>query len=908
MKRIPKSVILVALSMGAVLYSCSVDEREINDLKKVEVNGRELPAEAFEQGKVRLLLTEELASGLQLETDSSGVLLSCGVKSVNDAVASLGITRIERTFPYAGKFEARTREEGLHLWYDVYFDDGIALTRAGDEFSSIPGVRTVEYRPKVVRVAGTLVPGSVTSSPEVSSDRTSAAEEVFNDPMLVDQWHYYNDGSLSRTVAGADINVLPVWKRGFVGSEDVIVSVVDGGIDYTHEDLADNMWVNPEMSEPEESHGYNFVKNNYKVTSDEHGTHVAGTISAVNNNGIGVCGVAGGDKAKGIPGVKLMSCQIFEGLSGGDGVRAIKWGADHGAVISQNSWGYNLIFVSETPESDKAAIDYFVKYAGMDENGNQTGPMAGGIVIFAAGNDATNEGYPSDYENCMAVSAIAGDFEEAYYTNYGDWVDIAAPGGDEFKNHFVLSTVPGNKYGEMQGTSMACPHVSGVAALLVSYFGGPGFTSETLRGLLENSVRDISEYTDPNKYMGLGLVDAEMAFSISSDVAPEPLTEFSASARSNFIDFSLVVPVDEDGPDGAPAIATLHYSKSSFDPTDSLAVNELPIYEMSLEGFKPGDEVSGSAGGLEFNTEYYVSASVRDFSRNRSKLYPEVIKLRTGDNHAPELVPGDDIDTVVAYFEVLELDIQVNDPDGHTAIPSITPCTGVSVSVHEGNIVRVTLDGTSIKEDEKTLKLSVTDGYGEEDSMNIHFRLIRNFPPEVTGMIEDIVIDYPFSDTKLVNLSDYFTDKDGDELLFTVETLEEVDFLSVSVQHNTLVITASGTGAAAVRVTAFDKDLETASMEFNVLVRDGNRAADFYPNPMQDVLNIRTGVDVSDASLVIRDMYGSTRISLSGLSISPSHPASVDVSGLAGGMYSATLSWKSEDGSSREYTASVAKL
>ncbi|MBU3807677.1 MAG: S8 family serine peptidase, partial [Candidatus Phocaeicola faecipullorum] len=453
MKRIPIAVIATALSMCAVMYSCSIDEKKINDQNLVEVDGRDVPAEVFEQGKVRLLLTEDLASRLELMTDSAGVLLGSGVKSVDDAAVSLGVVRMERTFPYAGKFEPRTRKEGLHLWYDVYFDETVPLTRAGEEFSSIPGVSTVEYRPKVVRVVGTMVPGTLTSSPELLSGRTSEAADVFNDPMLEEQWHYYNDGSLSGSVAGADINILPMWERGFVGNSDVIVSVVDGGIDYTHEDLADNMWVNPEMSDPDESHGYNFVRNNYRLTADDHGTHVAGTISAVNNNGIGVCGVAGGDKANGIPGVRLMSCQIFEGMTGGDGVAAIKWGADHGAVISQNSWGYELGYIRGTPESDKAAIDYFVKYAGFDENGNQTGPMAGGIVIFAAGNDATNVGYPGDYENCMAVSAIAADYEDAYYTNYGDWVDIAAPGGDEFKNHFVISTVSGNQYAGYQGTS-----------------------------------------------------------------------------------------------------------------------------------------------------------------------------------------------------------------------------------------------------------------------------------------------------------------------------------------------------------------------------------------------------------------------------------------------------------------------
>ena len=907
MKRIPIAVIATALSMCAVMYSCSIDEKKINDQNLVEVDGRDVPAEVFEQGKVRLLLTEDLASRLELMTDSAGVLLGSGVKSVDDAAVSLGVVRMERTFPYAGKFEPRTRKEGLHLWYDVYFDETVPLTRAGEEFSSIPGVSTVEYRPKVVRVVGTMVPGTLTSSPELLSGRTSEAADVFNDPMLEEQWHYYNDGSLSGSVAGADINILPMWERGFVGNSDVIVSVVDGGIDYTHEDLADNMWVNPEMSDPDESHGYNFVRNNYRLTADDHGTHVAGTISAVNNNGIGVCGVAGGDKANGIPGVRLMSCQIFEGMTGGDGVAAIKWGADHGAVISQNSWGYELGYIRGTPESDKAAIDYFVKYAGFDENGNQTGPMAGGIVIFAAGNDATNVGYPGDYENCMAVSAIAADYEDAYYTNYGDWVDIAAPGGDEFKNHFVISTVSGNQYAGYQGTSMACPHVSGVAALLVSYLGGPGFTSDILRELLESSVRDISAYTDPAKYMGLGLVDAEKAFYVVSDVTPEPLTEFTASARSNFIDFTLVVPEDEDGPNGAPVIATLHYSKSDFDPSDSLAVNELPCYEMSLDGVKPGDEVSGSAGGLDFNTDYYVSASVRDFSRNRSKLYPTVIKLRTGGNNAPEFVNGEDVDTTVAYFDVLNLDFQVDDPDGHIVTPSITSCVGVSVSLMENNVVRVTMDGARMKDDEGTLTLNVSDGYGGEDSMNINYRVIRNFPPEVGDAPTDVVLSIPSSETQLLDLTEYFSDRDGDQLVYSVENSSE-SVVTASIQHNTLVLTASSLGAASVRVTAFDRVLDTASVVFNVVVRDAGRLADFYPNPMTAVLNVRTGMEVAGASLKLRDAYGNTRISKDNLSISPSAPAVVDVSALAGGIYYATLSWKDGDGEERSVTVNVAKL
>lgn len=423
-------------------------------------------------------------------------------------ILSLGVAGLKRTFPYAGRFEERTRAEGLHRWYDIYLDGDAAVTKVNDVPVGSEDVSVVEMLPKIKITDGSrdMVLEYIAAS-EPASD-----ESVFDDPMLVQQWHYCNDGSLSGAVAGADINVLPVWKDYTSGSEDVIVCVVDGGIDYSHEDLADNMWYE-DIPEIGRIHGYNFVRDSYDIIPSQHATHVAGTVAAVNNNGKGVCGVAGGDKKKGIKGARLMNCQINEDGSSisGSGARAIKWGADHGAVISQNSWGYSSSAgLEDTPQSDKEAIDYFIKYAGMDENGVQTGPMAGGVVIFAAGNDRRKICYPAAYEPCVSVSAISSDFEAASYTNYGDWIDIIAPGGDARKDAFIYSTFPGNRYGKLQGTSMACPHVSGIAALLVSRFGGKGFTYAQLRKIMESSLSDISEYT-PYMTFGKGLIDTYKA-------------------------------------------------------------------------------------------------------------------------------------------------------------------------------------------------------------------------------------------------------------------------------------------------------------------------------------------------------------------------------------------------------------
>ncbi len=248
--------------------------------------------------------------------------------------------------------------------------------------------------------------------------------------------------------------------------------------------------------------------------------HVAGTIAAENGNGIGVCGVAGG--RGGHSGVRVISCQMFteNRNDNGDEIVALKYGADAGAVISQNSWGYTNVY--EMPEITKDAIDYFIEYAGLDENGVQVGPMKGGIVIFAAGNEERDyRSYPACYERVLSVSALAPDYRKSYYSNFSEWIDVAAPGGSyKYEGRYgdeyaVYSTLPGNAYGYMQGTSMACPHVSGIAALAVAKYGGPGFTPDKLRSYLERGVHEVDSYNpDYEGRLGSGLVDAYLAVSM----------------------------------------------------------------------------------------------------------------------------------------------------------------------------------------------------------------------------------------------------------------------------------------------------------------------------------------------------------------------------------------------------------
>ncbi|MCD8167256.1 MAG: S8 family serine peptidase [Bacteroides sp.] len=315
-----------------------------------------------------------------------------------------------------------------------------------------------------------------------------------------------------------------------MGHPDVIVAIVDAGIQHNHPDLADNIWINKgEVLNNgrdddgngyiDDYYGYNFYDNTGNIVASDHGTHVAGTIGAVNNNNIGVSGIAGGNKALNQKGVRLMDCKVAHHQTGylttntALVAKVIKYGADNGAVISQNSWGSNSTHMQE-------AVNYFIANAGINKHGVQTGPMRGGIVIAAAGNENSQSmRYPAALSNVIAVTSIGPDFKKAYYSNYGSWTDIAAPGGNmNLTGGGVYSTLAGGKYGYMQGTSMACPHVSGIAALVLSKAIENGtsvsMTPEILKEILLSACSSHNlNYYNPGFYLGEGLIDVNFAVS-----------------------------------------------------------------------------------------------------------------------------------------------------------------------------------------------------------------------------------------------------------------------------------------------------------------------------------------------------------------------------------------------------------
>lgn len=485
------------------------------------------PTEATE-GVLVVQFDEQSVATIEAQTKQAtrggSPMTRSGIVSVDEALETLGVTSMERVFP-ADKEEKELRAAGMHRWYVLKFDPSHNLETAAETLARYAEVSTVQYSMKLARAHFDKGYPLSKALPQESRPATRALQPYpFDDPNLFWQWHYINnvDQAVSdKSRAGADINVGEVWKLTG-GDPRIIVAIVDDGVKYTHPDLAANMWTNPNPDPDrgnQDIHGYNFLDEKPiswcgEEGDEGHGTHVAGTVAAVNNNGVGVCGIAGGTGHG--DGVKLMSCQIFSGkrsASDYQSARAIQYAADHGASILQCSYSYrsevqlrsDTEFENYSPLLFKA-LDYFAKKKNCDA-------IDGGLIFYAAGNESESTcHYPGAYRNYVSVTAFSVDKLPAYYTNYGRGCNISAPGGEIVGSERagILSTlcseISDDDYGYMQGTSMACPHVSGVAALGLSYALklGKHFTREEFTNMLLTSVGDIDGLLEGYKNPGTG--------------------------------------------------------------------------------------------------------------------------------------------------------------------------------------------------------------------------------------------------------------------------------------------------------------------------------------------------------------------------------------------------------------------
>ncbi|MBR4871339.1 MAG: S8 family serine peptidase [Alistipes sp.] len=491
-------------------------------------------------GELIIYVNESAAKQLE----SAEMATRSGITALDAVAVELGAEQLKPVFNLKVNAE-RKREMGMHRWYTMTFSEEANLEVAAKALASLDIVERVQFS---TRVEAPKLEGVEVDPSTVALTRSSGLP--YDDPMLKDQWHYNNDGSVDfpGAKAGADINLFDAWELT-AGRPDVVVAVVDEGVYYEHPDLKPNMRANEaelngqegvdddENGYVDDVYGYNFV-NGGRITwtrsgDSGHATHVAGTVAAVNNNGIGVSGVAGGTGNG--DGVRMISCQIISGGTAA-GVSAtaaaVEYAADNGACILQNSWGFGAGQISNDQgfENGSTSVEAqaFLYFMQTKNHPN----LEGGIVIFAAGNDGKAvAGYPAAWNKLIAVSAIAPDGLPTYYTCYDRGCNVSAPGGEYFKRNgstvesgCVLSTYLNNKYFYSQGTSMACPHVSGIAALAISYAADNGIvlTLPELKDIIVSSVSTFEEFSGQkasyaggymnlssyNNKMGTGYIDA----------------------------------------------------------------------------------------------------------------------------------------------------------------------------------------------------------------------------------------------------------------------------------------------------------------------------------------------------------------------------------------------------------------
>ena len=314
-----------------------------------------------------------------------------------------------------------------------------------------------------------------------------------DDPSFPRQWGLSQPNNI-------DIDAPEAWSVA-AGLKPTVVAVLDTGVDLSQPDLQGRLWTNP----ADGTHGYDFINNTEFPQDDNgHGTHVSGIIAAAGNNGLGIAGVA--------PNARIMPLKFLD--SNGDGstdtaVTAIYYAVAHGANVINSSWG---------GPDQSAPLRDAIAYAGAHNV----------VFVTASGNLGTNNDrrptYPANdhLPNLLSVAAIDQNGRLSSFSNYGArTVDLAAPGGG------IVSTLPGDNYGPMSGTSMAAPFVSGVAAMLIGQH--PEESAAQIVATLKATVKPIKGVA--GKVATGGIVDAARALGVIPITAPKPARSASPRRR-----------------------------------------------------------------------------------------------------------------------------------------------------------------------------------------------------------------------------------------------------------------------------------------------------------------------------------------------------------------------------------------
>ncbi len=436
------------------------------------------------------------------------------------------------------------------------------------------------------------------------------------------EYGLHNTGQSIRDVSGtpdADIDAPEAWAMAPNAGEGVIVAVIDSGVDYTHEDLADNMWINNGEipgngldddlnGYVDDVYGYDFYGRGDSDPMDEnfHGTHVAGTIAGVDNN-VGIIGVA--------PKAKIMALRFLGPTGSGStfgAIGAIEYAVSNGATLTNNSWGgggfSNSLF-----------------------NAIAAARNAGQVFVAAAGNSGANNDlsphYPSSYnlDNIISVAATNNRDNYAGFSNIGvTSVDLAAPGVD------IASTFYGGGYVWSSGTSMASPHVAGAAAVLLAE--DPSLTPQEVKSILLNSVDDLSA-------TGRTLTDGRLNLAGAlGALEPDPVVDIAiqninATPDDLKVGENVEITVDVINTGDSPASFSVEIvsDNGTVETTDDFVIATLDVANL------------GSGSSTSVNTTWNTSSASTATHTLTASVDPLTNEQNTGNNSASTTVTINDV-------------------------------------------------------------------------------------------------------------------------------------------------------------------------------------------------------------------------------------------------------------------------
>lgn len=432
-----------------------------------------------------------------------------------------------------------------------------------------------------------------------------------NDPSFAKQYGMHNTGA-NGGVVGADIHAPAAWDAN-TGSKSVLVGIIDTGVDYTHPDIAPNYWTNPGESGldadgkdkrsngvDDDANGYiddfrgwDFANNdNDPIDDHDHGTHCAGVIGAKGDDGVGVVGVNWNVSMVGIKFLTGSGSGTLEGA-----VKSIEYGTLIGANLTSNSWGGGG-FSQTMLDAIKKAND------------------KGVLFVAAAGNDSSDNdkaaSYPATYavDNVISVAASDSKDGKASFSNYGKTtVDVAAPGVD------IYSTIKGNLYKTMSGTSMATPHVAGLAALVKAAF--PQATAAQVKSRIVNGVDSVKGWE--NMVKSGGRINAANAVEVDS-VVPSAVAGLEVKGSSTTAVNLRWLP---SGDDGAAGTAKGYQVRTSATPIVTVADwdKATPVNVSAQLG---ENEVIATVTFASFNQSGHIAVRAIDNVGNRSDVSKSV--------------------------------------------------------------------------------------------------------------------------------------------------------------------------------------------------------------------------------------------------------------------------------------------